>query len=126
MGSPGNSLSYRESACFENCAKRFLETTQVPIRSAPHRLPVPTELPPCAVILPVVIACAAADAPVRPRCCSSSSRGFRKRPSTAVAVAFDRSIGQAAAEGDTGEALRCCNALQLPHSCAGSSILCLH
>mmetsp|Transcript_5253 Transcript_5253/g.15051 ORF Transcript_5253/g.15051 Transcript_5253/m.15051 type:complete len:86 (+) Transcript_5253:234-491(+) len=28
MGSPGNSLSYRESACFENCAKRFLETTQ--------------------------------------------------------------------------------------------------
>lgn len=39
MGSPGNSLSYRESACFENCAKRFLETTQV-------RLPPPH---PCSV-----------------------------------------------------------------------------
>lgn len=99
MGSPGNSLSYRESACFENCAKRFLETTQVPIGPAPHRLPVPVELPPCAVIPSVVVTCAATDALVGPRCCSSSSRGFsRKRPSTAVAVAFDCSIGLAAAE----------------------------
>jgi Tim10/DDP family zinc finger len=29
MGSPGNYLSSRETACFENCAKRFLETTQL-------------------------------------------------------------------------------------------------
>lgn len=29
MGSPGNYLSSREEACFQNCAKRFLETTQL-------------------------------------------------------------------------------------------------
>lgn len=38
MGSPGNYLSSRESACFENCAKRFLETTQLIMQVAPSRL----------------------------------------------------------------------------------------
>lgn len=28
-GTPGNSLSYRETACLDNCAKRFMETTQL-------------------------------------------------------------------------------------------------
>ena len=28
MGTPGSYLVSREQACFDNCAKRFLETTQ--------------------------------------------------------------------------------------------------
>lgn len=43
MGNPGNYLSSRETACFENCAKRFLETTQlimqVPSSLFAHAIP---------------------------------------------------------------------------------------
>ncbi|KAG7670423.1 hypothetical protein Ndes2526B_g00175 [Nannochloris sp. 'desiccata'] len=32
MSSPGNSLSSREQACLDNCARRFLDTTQFVVK----------------------------------------------------------------------------------------------
>ncbi|KAL6778803.1 TIM8 [Auxenochlorella protothecoides x Auxenochlorella symbiontica] len=32
MGTPGSSLSSRETACLDNCARRFLDTTQFVVK----------------------------------------------------------------------------------------------
>jgi import inner membrane translocase subunit TIM8 len=37
IASPGNYLSGRESSCMENCAKRFVETTQYVLQRAAHK-----------------------------------------------------------------------------------------
>jgi len=36
-GTPGSYLSSREQACFDNCAKRFLDTTQYVIQRFAHQ-----------------------------------------------------------------------------------------
>jgi import inner membrane translocase subunit TIM8 len=37
ISSPGSYLSGRESSCLENCAKRFIETTQFILQRASHK-----------------------------------------------------------------------------------------
>lgn len=37
MSSPGSYLSSRESACIENCAKRFIDATQYILQRAAHK-----------------------------------------------------------------------------------------
>ena len=37
ISSPGGSLSGRESSCLENCAKRFIDTTQFILQRASHK-----------------------------------------------------------------------------------------
>lgn len=37
ISSPGSYLSSRESSCIENCAKRFVDTTQFILQRAAHK-----------------------------------------------------------------------------------------
>lgn len=37
ISSPGNYLSSKENSCLENCAKRFIETTQFIMQRAAHK-----------------------------------------------------------------------------------------
>jgi import inner membrane translocase subunit TIM8 len=37
VSSPGSYLSSRESSCIENCAKRFVDTTQFILQRAAHK-----------------------------------------------------------------------------------------
>lgn len=37
ISSPGSYLSSKESACLENCARRFVETTQYILQRAAHK-----------------------------------------------------------------------------------------
>jgi import inner membrane translocase subunit TIM8 len=37
ISSPGTYLSGRESSCLENCAKRFIDTTQYILQRASHK-----------------------------------------------------------------------------------------
>jgi len=42
ISSPGTYLSSRETNCIENCAKRFIDTTQYVLQRAAHKAQDPT------------------------------------------------------------------------------------